>query len=59
MTGQQLIDWIKENKAEEYEVRMFDFYDNELAVEPYLGKERIRTSKEGKVIYNEKFFIGL
>ena len=55
MTGQELINWIKENKAEEYEVRMFDFYDNELAVEPYLSEEYVRT-KEGKVIYN---FIGL
>ena len=58
MTGQELIDWIKENHAEDYEVRSYDFYDNELAVDPCLGKERYRTWKDGKYYYtDEKYYI--
>jgi len=57
MTGQELIDWIKENKAEDYEIRSYDFYDNEVAVDPCLGKERIRTYKDGKVTYTENYYI--
>jgi hypothetical protein len=66
MTGQNLIDWIKENKAEDYEVRVIDvdegYYGHTERVEadPYLTKERIRRwTGKGKYEYIEKHYIDL
>ncbi len=53
MTGQELIDWIKENNAEDYEVRTRDNYGDEVTAWPEIEQETIRrwiNGKEEKVV---------
>lgn len=60
MTGREFINWIKENKAEDYEIRITDSYGKDTPVEPSLAKERTwRWTGDGKREMIEKYFIDL
>jgi len=48
MTGQELIDWIKENNAEDYEVRTRDNYGDEVMAWPEIEQETIHRWTNGK-----------
>ena len=58
MTGQELIDWIKENHAEDYEVVKYIEEDNlTVAIDPGLCKERTHKFIDGKYKTIEKCYI--
>ena len=60
MTGQELIDWIKDNKAEDYKVRVTDNYGDAVEAYPELGKERFyKRTGAGKREIIETYYIYL
>lgn len=63
MTGQELIDWIREHKAEEYEVRVRDNHSDVTECFPEIACERTRKwadyGEHGMYEITDRYYIDL